>query len=197
MNILSYSEIEELAERFLADYHPERTLPIPIENIVEISLEIQIITHKNLARLESIDAFLSSDLKELHIDEDNYMGRTNRSRFTLAHEVGHLVMHKKLVSQVASMNEWKRVVLQEGERRSLYEDQANDFAGCVLMPRDLLLIEFKKCKEIAENEFKSKGLKMPDDTTLSSYFASKIAPVFDVSGQAADIRLGKVLRKNK
>lgn len=196
MKFLSYSEIEGLAERFLEAHHPERTLPIPIEEIVELSLKIQIVPHKDLTRLEQIDAFLSSDFTELHIDQDNYMGRTNRSRFTFAHEVGHLIMHREQVATVNSTNEWKRVILQAGEGRDVYESQANDFAGCLLMPRDFVMQEFDKCKIEAAKQFESKNLKMPDDLTLTSFFASKIAPVFDVSIQASEIRISKIL-KNK
>jgi Zn-dependent peptidase ImmA (M78 family) len=195
LKFLKYSEIEELAERFLKEHHPERTLPVPIDDIVELSLQIQIVPHKDLARLEQIDAFLSSDFTELHIDQDHYIGRTNRSRFTLAHEVGHFVMHKEQVAKVNSANEWKRIILQAGEGRDLYESQANDFAGCLLMPRDLMQAEFDKCKEQAAKEFQARKMALPDDLTIYSWLAGRIAPIFDVSDKAAEIRLGKILRK--
>lgn len=148
-------------------------------------------------RQQSIDAFLSSDFTELHIDEDKYMGQTNRSRFTFAHEVGHIVMHKDVVVKASSIDEWKRIILQAGSGRDMYESQANDFAGCLLMPRDLLLEEFEKCKQTAKKEFAANQMTMPDDLTLISFFASKIAPVFDVSIQAAEIRLSKAIKNNK
>ena len=44
----------------------------------------------------SVDAFLSLDFLELHIDEEHYMSQTNRSRFTLAHEAGHYFLHKEI-----------------------------------------------------------------------------------------------------
>ena len=44
-----------------------------------------------------MDGFLTKDLKYIFIDEDIYYDQRNenRLRFTFAHEIGHLVLHKK------------------------------------------------------------------------------------------------------
>jgi Zn-dependent peptidase ImmA (M78 family) len=86
---LSYEKIEQEAIDFLSKYHTQRTIPVPIENIIEINLEISVVPRKGLLQTEQIDAFLSHDCSIIYIDEDHYMSQTNRSRFTLAHEIGH------------------------------------------------------------------------------------------------------------
>ena len=104
---IGYEEIERTANTFLATYNPSRKIPIPIEEIVEIELEISIVPKMGMLSQHDFDAFLSSDLSELYIDHDHYMSQTNRSRFTLAHEIGHYVLHKDIIRSVSTLNEWK------------------------------------------------------------------------------------------
>ena len=111
---ISNEEIERKAEEFLGQYHSSRMIPVPIEKIVEIDLQISIVPIRGLLKQESIDAFLSHDFKELYIDYDHYMEQTNRSRFTLAHEMGHLSLHKKIIEEITSIKQWKKFVLGEG-----------------------------------------------------------------------------------
>lgn len=179
---------------FLKEHHPSFSIPIPVEDIVEFSLKLEVITHKDLLKTESVDAYLSSDLLELHIDEDHYMGSTNRARFTMAHEVGHFVLHKELVAKINSLEEWKTTMLGAGTERDTYEQQANDFAGCLLMPRESALEEFEKNKKIAVAAFKKAGLPLPDDNTLTSSASVKLARMFDVSEKVAEIRISKILK---
>ena len=87
---ISYEKIEKEANKFLNDYNPNRDIPVPIEEIVEIKLEISIVPKMGMLSRHGIDAFLSYDFTELYIDHDHYMSQTNRSRFTLAHEMGSL-----------------------------------------------------------------------------------------------------------
>lgn len=190
---ISYEQSEGEAEKFLAKYHPSKTIPVPIERIVELDLEISIVPIKGLLAKESIDAFLSHDFSELYIDHDHYMGQTNRSRFTLAHEVGHYVMHRQIVAQITSIEQWRRFILGDGTGRAIYEIHADNFAGCLLMPRERLLAEYEIQKKTAEDRFRAAKLNVPDKKTLISFIANEIARKFDVSPKAAEIRLQKVL----
>ena len=74
---ISYEQSEEEAETCLAKYHPTRTIPVPIERIVELDIQISIVPIKGLLANESIDAFLSHDFTELYIDYDHYMGQNS------------------------------------------------------------------------------------------------------------------------
>jgi len=40
---------------------------------------------------------MSSNLKELTVDEYIYNNRLNRYRFTIAHEIGHIIMHADIL----------------------------------------------------------------------------------------------------
>jgi len=90
---LSYEEVRSGAEAFLRQYHPDRTLPVPIEEIVESQLKLDIVPAPNLHQLLEIDGFLTGNLKEIWVDDSVYRSRPGRYRFTLAHEVGHLILH--------------------------------------------------------------------------------------------------------
>ncbi len=42
LEILSYEDIRKRADDFLISHHPERSIPIPIEEIIEFQLDIHI-----------------------------------------------------------------------------------------------------------------------------------------------------------
>jgi Zn-dependent peptidase ImmA (M78 family) len=123
------------------------------------------------------------------------MNETNRGRFSLAHEMGHYVMHKDIVQTIQSIDDWKKKVLGDGAKRALLENEANDFAGCILMPKSALTKEYDQQMAKAEQEFKKLGLTLKDNTVVDSYIAVAIAKNFGVSQQAAEIRIYKAIKR--
>ena len=107
--VLSYENIRERADAFLHQYHPGRNIPVPIEEIVEFQLGINIVPLPGLHKVLEVDGFTSSDLKNVFVDEFIYNSRPGRYRFTLAHEVGHVVLHKNVYRKINFRNiqEWK------------------------------------------------------------------------------------------
>jgi len=164
---ISYDDTEEAADGFLAQYHPTGTVPIPIEEIVELRLGITIVPRLGLLKEEGIDAFLSHDFTTLNIDQEHYMNQSNRCRFTLAHEIGHYVLHREIIQSIKTLSQWKRFILGEGTGRAVYEIHADNFAGCLLMPRELVLIEYKAQIKIAEEKFRAAKMSIPDDSIAS------------------------------
>jgi hypothetical protein len=90
---LTNDQIRQRAEEFLSDHHPGLGLPVPIEEIVEFSLEIEIRPVRRLRHRFEVDGFLSADLSLVVVDEDLMTRLPSRYCFTLAHEVGHRVLH--------------------------------------------------------------------------------------------------------
>ena len=78
--------------------------------------------------------------------------------------------------------------------RAIYEIQADNFAGCLLMPQPEVTQKFHIQKATAIKKLKTVGMTKPDDKTLISFIANEIARQFNVSPKAAEIRLLKVLR---
>lgn len=141
---LPYDKLRQLAKQFLNAHHPSGGIPIPVEEIVEFKLGLDIVPAPGLQEtLEDDEAmgFTSSDLKEIWVDEWIWRNRPARYRFTLAHEVGHVVLHSALYRRAAfrSIDEWKRFVRMMPDRdHRLYEWQAYSFAGLILVPDEAL-----------------------------------------------------------
>lgn len=106
----------------------------------------------------------------------------NRQRFTLAHELGHLVLHEAVGDRVfidTNMRVYQRVgtpldaaYSQPGSTTTAQEErEANLFASALLMPRALL-------------ERYARGLDLSDEIDVAH-----LARVFGVSEQAMTIRL--------
>lgn len=68
IDFIPQKELEKAANQFLSEHHPDGSIPIPIEEIVEIKLGIKLIPAPGLLRL-GIDAFLTHDFKEIYIDQ--------------------------------------------------------------------------------------------------------------------------------
>lgn len=105
-----------------------------------------------------------------------------RQRFTIAHEIGHLLMHEGDTVHIDG-NESFRVKFRD-ERSSLADDieeiEANAFAAALLMPEHLLLNEFRQ-------EFEN-GIDLAADMDGIERLAKK----FNVSQQALLIRLSRL-----
>jgi Zn-dependent peptidase ImmA (M78 family) len=101
-----------------------------------------------------------------------------RQRFTIAHEIGHYILHcvqLETLTEVFIDKKFKRdPTSSEGTDRK--EIQANLFASFLLMP-----------KEILENHIKGFDFDLIDDLILS-----QLARDFEVSLQAMSIRLSKL-----
>ena len=190
--VLSYEDLRRHAEEFLAEFHEERTLPVPIEEIVEFDFQLEIIPIEGIFDELRVDAFLTSDLKRIYVDQFAMQHRRRRYRFSLAHEIGHCELHKRLYeeSRIESVRDWKSVQASITEDSyAWFEYQANSFAGLVLAPGDELRREF----EIGIRAARDAGMS---DATLWSeagktYLASWLGDRFNVSKDVIERRLDK------
>jgi Zn-dependent peptidase ImmA (M78 family) len=121
----------------------------------------------------------------------------HRVRFTLAHELGHVILHSSLnIDSFGDTEEsisGDRIVLNE-ERKWL-ERQANHFASCLLMPREVITPLY--CS-YCEQRFGNSGFKL----TINHYdhqkeklfmsIAEPLSILMGVSMEAFGIRLEKL-----
>ena len=190
--ILSYDDLRRRAEEFLEEFHGERSLPVPIEEIVEFDFELGIIPLEGILDDLEVDAFLTSDLKRLYVDAFVMKHRYRRFRFSLAHELAHYELHRPLYEEarIASVRDWQ--LLQDSiseENYTWFEFQANSFAGLVLVPGE----ELRKQFEAATRAARQAGLS---EATLSSeagksHIARWLASQFEVSEQVIEKRMEK------
>lgn len=190
--VLSYEDIRRRAEEFLSEFHEERTLPVPIEEIVEFDFEIQVVPLEGILDDLDVDAFLTSDLAHIYVDAFILQHRYRRFRFSLAHELAHCELHRPLYeeSPIRSVLDWRRV--QESiseEDYAWFEFQANSFAGLVLVPGTELREQLRVALKAAKDGGLSEATIWSD--AGKSYIARWLADQFDVSEQVVERRMEK------
>ncbi|MBN1870378.1 MAG: ImmA/IrrE family metallo-endopeptidase [Candidatus Omnitrophica bacterium] len=167
---ISFDEIKTKAELFLKTHHPSYTLPIPIEEIIDNQLKIDIIPIPGLKQalqgfeLE-IDGFIAADFSSISVDD--YVQRTiiTRYRFTLAHEIAHRELHQYFFEQfdIQTIDDWKIIVNDISDWPvKVIEYEANDFAGLVLVPATPLKEEFEKAIQKADEVMKAHRITSSD-----------------------------------
>lgn len=140
VRFLREGELRAAATRFLEEHGALVSVPVPIEEIVEFRLGLDIVPVPNLlSGPRGINGYLSADCTTIYVDDGLFRNVETRYLFTLAHEVGHLVLHRDLYRGIDSDEAWR-----EFHRRLAQHDlsgaeyQANTFAGLVLAPERTL-----------------------------------------------------------
>jgi len=187
---LTYEEIRRKADEFLTTWYPNRVVPVPIEEIVDLGMGINIVPIHGLEQEFDIDGFTSSDLREISVDLRTYEKNQNRFRFTLAHEVGHIFIHGKILRQVMirTLEQWRSFYRSLSDFESkLLEFQANCFAGLILVPGEHLEREAGRC--LQQICFKS-GLPLKENSqTIWETAKNLLAQIFQVSSQVIARRM--------
>lgn len=135
-------ELAELASEILIE-KGELSLPIDIDSVIE-KHGIDLIPLQGLRRETGLSGALSGDLKNIYYDEWEGDRNLRRTRFTLAHEFAHVVLHGDKVQKMdrGTLGSWRQ------EIRKLYKEDSYDMereadylAGFLLVPSALLIQE--------------------------------------------------------
>lgn len=144
---LNYSQIRTTAENFLDKYHPTLSMPVPIEKIAELILGINVVTIPDMKSIFEIDGFINSTFTQITIDDDIFNSYEERARFTIAHEIGHKILHSEIYKnfRIGTLEDYLgfQNKISEDNQKWL-EIQANIFAACTLVPSASLKEEFSK-----------------------------------------------------
>ena len=148
---LSKGEIESRADSFRKRFW-NKPVPVDIENIIEIGLKIGLIPVPGLQNLCDADALITSNWRYIYVDNSRYLDERyrNRLRFSLAHEMGHFILHKELYKSfnIKGQNDYYKLLNEfPPEQYGYLEFQANSFASYLLVPRDILVFEKNKALE--------------------------------------------------
>lgn len=189
--IYSYEDLRNKADEFLKTYNTSGDIPVPIEEIVEFNFSINIVPVLGLQREYEVEGFTSADLKNIYVDEYVYTDYINRYRFTLAHEIGHIVLHKSVfrAHNFSSIYEWKEFInsIPENDYRWL-EYHGYAFAGLVLVPRETLI---KYTKAFVDN-IKGEGISLKDNWDFAwELITAHLGKIFQVSSSVVEKRLEK------
>jgi hypothetical protein len=186
---LTFQQIADAASQCLANHAWNGNVPVPIEDIVDVGYGIDLVPTLYLEDRFSTVAFITHDLKEILVDDFVFRKQPYRLRFSLAHELGHLVLHQSVYKQLAfeTPDGWKEsmTALGNADYRKL-ESQADAFGRLLLVPPAIFRPKFD---EIAVTLAQvGKTLKqLPQDS--QDYAVMGLARIFGVSSGAIWYRL--------
>lgn len=184
--LINLSRVKQVVNEFLRQQNPDSTIPVPIEEIVELKLNIRVILISGLIRDFGVNAFISQSFDTIVIDEQMFMRQPERIRFTLAEEIGHLFLHKDWYLSngpkgIEDYLSWQEKL--DGELFSYIERQAKTFASMVLMPEEIIMekwIDFSTKHGLPKN---CNVYDLPDNTL------PELAHEFAVSTESLLMRL--------
>lgn len=150
-------DADALLEEYGCHHTPITEPPIPIDELVELELQLELVylDMSKLFPVADVHGAIWFSEKRIGIDQSleptENPNRRNRYRFTLAHEVGHWRLHRAHFrddsTQKRLFDDGTRqpdVVCRSSEKNLPLEYQANSFAACLLMPRSMVLREWTK-----------------------------------------------------
>jgi Zn-dependent peptidase ImmA (M78 family) len=146
--------------------------------------------------VEKIAKFLGIEIRYVSLDDElsgmvfikdktvfvavNALHHPNRQRFSIAHEIGHAIMHKSMLEGKVHVDKGIKVLMRSGisSAGTVNEEiQANRFAAELLMPKEAIL-------EI----LKDKIIDIDDDEPVED-----LARKFKVSKRAMEHRISNIL----
>lgn len=159
---ISDAELEACAVAFLKEHHSDFSIPIPIEKILNQKLKVKLVPLADLKKDFGIDGCLARDLTQVYVDMDLMMNAEFRTRFTIAHEIGHLVLHKDyiLACKPKDASNWKQIVMNDKSWGRM-EFQAHQFSACCLIPTEKLkaFVSEGKYEQASENLVRAVAMK--------------------------------------
>jgi Zn-dependent peptidase ImmA (M78 family) len=168
-----YRHVEGIANQVREQHRDSKKVPVPVEELIRLQ-DIQVTSSK----LDEEVSGLSLVEGGVRIISVRSTDSKKRRRFTLAHELGHLLLHHD-----QSVNVFHGDAVYYRDRLSSQGDswreiEANHFAACLLMPEELLLKALKA--------------KVPKGGAIRDETIEELATDFDVSVQAMSIRLANL-----
>ncbi|MBI3462191.1 MAG: ImmA/IrrE family metallo-endopeptidase [Planctomycetes bacterium] len=222
---MSNQEFEDEAALLLAEFgakHGQVTAPpVPVDEIVELYLGLRLGFH-DLRQLFGVDdvhgALWVNDRRvgiDQRLDPDVNPAMLGRYRFTLAHEAGHWRLHRHLFQRSANQlkllpdNADRPEYICRSSDKEPIELQADRFAACLLMPRDMVKrtwhewrgsmepisledLQTNRRRILTAELTRRGGFKSGDravDDVLLEHAARPLAQKFEVSPEAMRIRL--------
>jgi hypothetical protein len=185
------AKVERQAENILnAHYTTGIEIPVDVDLITEAHPNVHdIIPIPFLEANQEVCAILvthSTGKADILIDDGSPNCPPGRIRFSMAHELGHVVLHPHLWKNIKTLEDAIRLQASHSKQYDLYEWEANYFAAAILMPQGPLWNDTQK---IYANLMPQPGSNREDKATK---LLVRLANRYEVSIQAMKIRLGNL-----
>ncbi len=150
VTFLKPDDITKRVNSYVPQFEIVNALPIDVERLIEKN-GISLVVVPDMRSIDGLESYITTDgVDKIYIDQYQYDKDVVRARFTIAHELGHLVLHKELLKSQNITNETKyfefRKNITTDEEKRL-EIQAYIFAGYILMPQKTFNSEVNKIVE--------------------------------------------------
>jgi Zn-dependent peptidase ImmA (M78 family) len=125
-------------------------LPIDLNRIADhFGLKIK----QGIFKDDSVEGALDRKTSTVFLPEDVTFEAKN---FTLAHELGHYKLHEELEQDVFTMHQLADLLERQG--KDIREDQADQYAASLMMPKELVLSLWEATAEDVESIAKIFGV---------------------------------------
>ena len=162
-----YSKIETMVDALL-EQHDQKGPPVRIEKVArDLGIEVR------SGDLGDVSGLLVRSGEGAIIGVNSNQGR-QRQRFTIAHELGHYLLHEGLINHVDHNYRINYRSAESSMATNVDEIEANFFAASILMPRNFL-----DAVDAVE--------AVDDDEEVR-----ELARLFDVSRHAMSLRLANL-----
>lgn len=140
-----WKKVEELRTQY--DVLQAEKVPLDLISFVELELRMDLIPYDLLKADFGADAAILADFSGFYIDGEIFDridlvrgAQLNRLRFSIAHELGHLFLHRRYFESAGILSsdhllDWLN---EHNGRKYDFEREANEFAGRLLVPVDVL-----------------------------------------------------------
>lgn len=192
--VLGWKEIAARARIFAEEYRlAQRQFPLDVEEIAEFDLGIEIRLCSGVLEEFGSPAQIASGGKHLilTVDADQYRQQTSFYRYSVAHEIGHYVLHREWLQEVwqliDSIESWKQVIASRSEEDYKWiEGQAEEFASYLLAPESV----FEPFLSEQITLLKKIDASLHSEDVLP-YLANPVGEFFGMSNSAAQARIRK------
>ena len=190
------SEIEVIVAKILSEAYPAGiSIPVDIDWLAERNeLVDNIIPADLLEDKFNVAALLISKPNghfDIFVDEDTFNSYRTRANFSIAHELGHIVLHSQICSNCQSIEESISLSRRIKHAYHFIERNANYFAGAILIPRRTLPGD---TAPLYEGLIKLYGY---DVNLIPSKLCSRLAERYRVNLQPMEIRLKELNLQRK
>ena len=196
---ITIEDSRNYAKNLLVKYGMLENLPVNVERLSEL-MGLDTVPMHNLEVDFGIHGFLAGNNKEIYADLKTWEMNPRRHRFTIAHELGHLVQHNNIYCELNYSDLCGYESFLEGIPGDvLYwlEKHADNFAGCLLVPTESLINAYndflrKDNDALKKKTFQAKEAGLSREMIIdfvADRIAGNLCGIFDVTDTVVKIRL--------
>ncbi|HUT60588.1 MAG TPA: ImmA/IrrE family metallo-endopeptidase [Phycisphaerae bacterium] len=183
----SAGELERRARDFLSKrYGDAISIPVDVDLLLEQLEGVVLDIWPGLRTNHGVEGMVLRDPETgdllVYIDEWLADNVPARYRMTVAEELGHLILHRKVIDAVHTIDDFRE--FQRHYRNVEMERNAKRFAAAILMPADAVLSEAARLYRLFV-----RAAGFGDPGAIKRQLARQLAKRFQVSSQSMEYRL--------